>query len=205
MGALQGKFIFNLPHDPKGFVAVVDADYTGATHSAQLKVAQNIHGVAGAHAGCSYMQAITPRWSVGGEGACAVAGPSSSLTVASKYSAPKWTGVAALTRSGAALADQLALSYARVVSPNRVTLGTELVLQAAGEATMAAGAEFNLKQSRVNLSVDGNGKMASVVETQLSPAAKLTFSADMQLSLNEAEPGKARDHFKFGYALQIGQ
>ena len=30
-------------------------------------------------------------------------------------------------------------------------------------------------------------------------------SADMQLGLNEPEPGKARDHFKFGYALQIGQ
>ncbi|KAH8071419.1 hypothetical protein JL721_4397 [Aureococcus anophagefferens] len=40
--------------------------------------------------------------------------------------------------------------------------------------------------------------MASVVETQLSPAAKLTFSADMQLGYNDAEPGKHRDHF--GYA-----
>ena len=205
-GALQGKFIFNLPKDPKGFVAVLDADYGGATHSAQLKVAQNIHGVAGPHCGCAYMQAVTPRWSLGGEGACALAGPSATASFAAKYAGKKWTGVAAATRSGSgAIADQLAFSYARVVSPQRVTLGAELVVQAGGEATYAAGAEFALKQSRVNVAVDGNGKMASVVETQLSPAAKLTFSADMQLGYNDAEPGKHRDHFKFGYALQIGQ
>ncbi|KAH8062086.1 hypothetical protein JL720_13290 [Aureococcus anophagefferens] len=156
-----GKFIFNLPKDPKGFVAVLDADYGGATHSAQLKVAQNIHGVAGPHCGCAYMQAVTPRWSLGGEGACALAGPSAAASRGTR------------ARSGGG-----------------------------GDA---AGAEFALKQSRVNVAVDGNGKMASVVETQLSPAAKLTFSADMQLGYNDAEPGKHRDHFKFGYALQIGQ
>ncbi|KAH8071418.1 hypothetical protein JL721_4396 [Aureococcus anophagefferens] len=111
-GALQGKFIFNLPKDPKGFVAVLDADYGGATHSAQLKVAQNIHGVAGPHCGCAYMQAVTPRWSLGGEGACALAGPSDGV-----------------------VRGELAFSYARVVSPQRVTLGAELVVQAGGEAT----------------------------------------------------------------------
>ncbi|KAH8071241.1 hypothetical protein JL720_11449 [Aureococcus anophagefferens] len=175
-GALQGKFIFNLPKDPKGFVAVLDADYGGAL--AQLKVAQNIHGVAGPHCGCAYMQAVTPRWSLGGEGACALAGPSATASFAAKYAGKKWTGVAAATRSGSgAIADQLAFSYARVVSPQRVTLGAELVVQAGGEATYAAGAEFALKQSRVNVA----------------------------LGYNDAEPGKHRDHFKFGYALQIGQ
>ncbi|KAK7232887.1 mitochondrial protein translocase [Aureococcus anophagefferens] len=168
-GALQGKFIFNLPKDPKGFVA-----------------------------------AVTPRWSLGGEGACALAGPSATASFA-RHAGKKWTGVAAATRSGSgAIADQLAFSYARVVSPQRVTLGAELVVQAGGEAATPLAPSQALKQSRVNVAVDGNGKMASVVETQLSPAAKLTFSADMQLGYNDAEPGKHRDR-KFRYARQIGQ
>ena len=96
------------------------------------------------------------------------------------------------------------MGYARTVSPNRVTLGTELnVAPATGDASFSAGAEFALKQSRVNLAVDGSGRMQSCVEAVLSPAAKLLFSAEMTLGW-AAEPGKPRDSFKFGYGLQIG-
>ena len=204
-GPVQGKFIFNLPRDPKGFVAVCDADYAAPDATAQLKVARNVHGVAGSHLGAAYMQAVTPRLSLGGEGHVAVAGPASTLTAAAKWHGDKWTGVLAATRAAGAAADSFVASYARVVSPNRVSVGAELnAAPAAGDALVTCGAEFNLKQSRICLAVDGNGKMQSLAEATLSPAAKLTFSAEMQLGMAD-EPGKHRDSFKFGYALQIGQ
>ena len=99
----------------------------------------------------------------------------------------------------------MSLGYARTVSPNRVTLGSELTLNAASlEAQAACGAEFALKQSKVGLTVDSAGKMASTIETSLSPAAKLLFSAEMQLGWEQPAQGP-RDQFKFGYGLQIGQ
>mmetsp|Transcript_2454 Transcript_2454/g.9399 ORF Transcript_2454/g.9399 Transcript_2454/m.9399 type:complete len:357 (+) Transcript_2454:42-1112(+) len=227
VGGLQGKLIFNLPADPKGFVAVSDLDYNGATHSAQLKLAQNVHGVAGPHVGVSYFQAITPRLALGGEGACSLgagfaegktsspAGPAT-VVAAARYSAPNYAGILSYaTASGGkggdagngGTPDQLSLLYHRVVSPGRVQLASELAVQpATGEAQMAAGAEFALKQSRVNLALDGQGKCSTTVETTLSPAAKLTFSAEMHVGGGGTDDlGKPRDLYKFGYGLQIGQ
>lgn len=200
---LQGKLIFNLPRDPKGFVAVCDADFNMKTSTAQLKMAQNIHGQPGTHLGVSYLQAVTPRWSFGGEGHCSLGTPSATFVCAGKYSTGKYSGVVTYTKAGDN--DQLSLQYHRTVSPGRVQLGTELALQPfTGESQMATGAEFSLKQSRINLCVESSGKMQSVVETTLSPAAKLTFSAEMHLNSSDGEKGP-RDTYKFGYALQIGQ
>ena len=53
------------------------------------------------------------------------------------------------------------------------------------------------------MAVEGSGKMSSTVEATLSPAAKLLFSAEAALGW-DAEPGKPRDSFKWGYGLQIG-
>jgi len=151
----------------------------------------------------SYLQAITPRFSIGGEGHCSLDAPSATLVAAGKYATSKYSSVVSYTRAGAN--DQLSFQYHRTVSPGRVQLGSELALQPSTlEAQMATGAEFSLKQSRINLAVDGSGKMQSVVETTLSPAAKLTFSAEMHLGAAE-DGGKPRDAYKFGYALQIGQ
>ena len=187
-------------------MGVCDVDYANATAAGQLKLARNIHGVAGTHAGCSYMQAVTRRLALGGEGTLAAAKPAATLTAAAKWAGDKWTGAASWTRSPgpAGSADQVSLGYARVVSPNRVTVGAELqAAPATGDATFAAGAEFALKQSRVGIAVDGGGKLQSTVEAALSPAAKLLFSAEVQLGW-DAQPGKPRDQFKFGYGLQIG-
>ena len=203
-GPLQGKLIFNLPNDPQAFVGICDLDYIGTTSSSQLKVARNIHGVNGTHLGCSYVQAITKRLALGGEGILQAAAPAATFTSALKWTGDKWSGVASWSAGPPAQPGQLALGYARTVSPNRVTLGTELnVAPATGDASFSAGAEFALKQSRVNLAVDGSGRMQSCVEAVLSPAAKLLFSAEMTLGW-AAEPGKPRDSFKFGYGLQIG-
>ena len=208
----QGKLIFNLPNDPKnGIVAVSDVDFNGPTSSAQVKFGHNIHGVAGPHLGVSYFQAITPRFSLGGEGSCGLYSPASATTMvaAGKYSAPKFSSVISYaTNSGQG--DQLSFFYHRTVTPGRVHLGTELAVQPSTlDAQMSAGAEFILKQSKLNLAVDGNGRMSSVVETTLSPAAKLSFSAEMLLGSGSTPGGgddKSKpDSYKFGYGLQIGQ
>ena len=202
-GPVQGKLIFNLPNDPQSFVGICDLDFAGTTSSTQLKLARNIHGVQGTHLGCSYVQAITKWLALGGEGVLQVMQPAANFTSALKWTGDKWSGVASWTMAPAQ-PGQLALGYARTVSPNRVTLGTELnVAPATGDATYSAGAEFALKQSRVNLAIDGTGRMQSCVEAVLSPVAKLLFSAEMTLGW-AAEQGKPRDSFKFGYGLQIG-
>ena len=208
LAGVQGKLIFNLPAESKnGIVAVSDVDYEGPTSSAQIKFGQNIHGVAGPHLGMSYFQSITPRLSMGGEGSWGLESPSTSSTMvaAAKYSTPKYSGLLSYATT-AAQGDQLSFFYHRTVTPGRVLLGTELAVQPSTlEAQMAAGAEFTLKQSKVNLAIDGSGRMHSLVETSLSPAAKLTFSAEMQLGANGQDDKSQRDMYKFGYGLQIGQ
>ncbi|KAJ1459310.1 eukaryotic porin/Tom40 [Pelagophyceae sp. CCMP2097] len=201
----QGKFIFHLPSDPSGgLVAVADVDFNGANANAQLKLAHNVHGQKGALVGASYMQTISNSLAMGGEGSVSLDDPSATVSLAAKYAGLKHSATATLTKSTAPGNDALSLHYHRAVSP-RVQLGTELMLSPQTlEAQVASGAEFSLKSSRVNLSIDGAGKMCSVVETALSPAAKLAFSGEVQFGARD-ETGKHADEFKFGYSLQIGQ
>ena len=158
-------------------MGICDLDYIGTTSSSQLKVARNIHGVNGTHLGCSYVQAITKRLALGGEGILQAAAPAATFT-----SALKWTGDAVGRRVLELRGRRTARPAGAVttVSPNRVTLGTELnVAPATGDASFSAGAEFALKQSRVNLAVDGSGRMQSASRRSCRRPPALLFSAEM--------------------------
>mmetsp|Transcript_14332 Transcript_14332/g.19159 ORF Transcript_14332/g.19159 Transcript_14332/m.19159 type:complete len:322 (+) Transcript_14332:32-997(+) len=208
MGPVQGKLTFYMPNDPKNFVTVADADYNGKNATAQIKIGHNLHGIPGPHAGMSYFQSITPRFALGGEGSCALSPPSPpNLTASAKYHAKTFSSILSYTPPQSGAQDQLSFLYHRIVTPGRVQLASELALQpSTGESQMAAGAEFNLKQSRINLALDGSGKMTSTVETTLSPSARLSFSAEMHLGGGQPdELGRGRDVYKFGYGLHIGQ
>ena len=86
-----------------------------------------------------------------------------------------------------------------VVNPDRVTLGAELQCSPTSlESQVLVGAEFNLTRSKVNVCVDGTGRVQSVLEAKLGMAPgspSLSFAA-------EVDHGK--DTMRFGYGLNIG-
>lgn len=92
----------------------------------------------------------------------------------------------------------LNLYYKRVVTPNRVTLGAELMVVPTLETQLTFGGEFKLQRSKVALAVDGTGKIQSVLETKIGMAP-----GSPTLSLN-AEVDHGKDAMKFGYGLSVG-
>lgn len=92
----------------------------------------------------------------------------------------------------------LNLYYKRIVTPNRVTLGAELMCMPTLESQVIFGAEFMLTRSKVAMTVDGTGKIQSVVETKMgmTPGSPtLNFSAEVD---------HKNDSMKFGYGMNIG-
>jgi len=92
----------------------------------------------------------------------------------------------------------LNLYYKRVVTPNRVTLGAEMMVVPTLESQLTFGAEFKLQRSKVSMTVDGTGKIQSVVEAKMGMGTE-----SPTLSLN-AEVDHAKDSMKFGYGLTVG-
>mmetsp|Transcript_6912 Transcript_6912/g.10426 ORF Transcript_6912/g.10426 Transcript_6912/m.10426 type:complete len:375 (-) Transcript_6912:135-1259(-) len=167
----------------------VETVYSGESFTGGLKLVSA--SSAGVVFNTCYMQAITPKFSAGGD--CNVNLSNSQVTSsgAAKYTTPKWGAVVQVHTGGA-----VTCQYIRKVAPNRVTLGAELEFKPMSmESNVAFGAEFALKQSRVIASIDGTGKISSVLETVLNPAVKLSFCGEIQ---------HATDKYQFGYGLTIG-
>jgi len=198
-----------------------ELDFGGNTWTGNLKYGSMGGGIV---FGCNYFQGITDRLSVGGEGMYVAANQNLLGNYTLKYKMPAKSGteedekvLPKAEEKGASSAPEggeasstttanynsgqgmLSLNYARVVTPGRVTLGAELQCSPFSlESQVLLGAEFNLTRSKINLCVDGAGRMQSVLETKLgmvpgSPA--LNFSA-------EVDHGK--DVMRFGYGLNIG-
>mmetsp|Transcript_15234 Transcript_15234/g.24573 ORF Transcript_15234/g.24573 Transcript_15234/m.24573 type:complete len:96 (+) Transcript_15234:3-290(+) len=93
----------------------------------------------------------------------------------------------------------LSLNYKRAVTPSRVNMVASLECSPVTlESQVTVGAEFNLTRSKMNLCVDGSGRIQSVLEAKLgreqgSPA--LNFAAEL-------DHGKSL--MRFGYGLNIG-
>jgi mitochondrial import receptor subunit TOM40 len=66
------------------------------------------------------------------------------------------------------------------------------------DCTVALGTEFQLTRSKMNVSVDGTGRVKSTLETKLGMAMgspSVSFSADID---------HGKDIMKFGYGLSLG-
>jgi hypothetical protein len=85
--------------------------------------------------------------------------------------------------------------YMRKVNPNRVNLSTEIMMDNEGNNTVAVGAEYQLKQSKISFSVDSTLVIKSTVESNLSPGVQFQLSAEM---------AQAKEHYRFGYGLIMG-
>lgn len=169
--------------------------------------------------GCNYFQAITPRLAMGGEGMYIGANGNLMSSYTAKY---LFTNVKmgkeagnryAIASAASALGEppgylaatynagqgMLSVNYKRAVTPSRVNLATSLECSFATlESQVSLGAEFSLTRSKINLSVDGTGRIQSVLEAKLgrepgSPA--LNFAAELDHGKNV---------MKFGYGLNIG-
>ena len=92
----------------------------------------------------------------------------------------------------------MSLNYKRIVTPGRVTLGAELAANPYTlDSTVMLGAEFQWSRSKLQIAIDGSGKMQSLLESKLG---KEPGQPKLQLS---AELDHAKDEMKFGYGLSM--
>lgn len=89
-------------------------------------------------------------------------------------------------------------NYKRCITPNRLTLGAELQFSPLSlESQLLMGAEYKWQRSKMNLCVDGSGRIQSVVEAKygMAPGSpSILFSAEMD---------HGNDSMKFGYGINI--
>ena len=170
--------------------------------------------------GCNYYQAVTPRLAMGGEGMYIAANGNQMSSYTAKLTFPNVNGDDDASETAAGSAQpagpppeppsylaatynagqgMLSLNYKRSVTPSRVNIGASLECSPMTlESQVLVGAEFNLTRSKMNVCVDGTGRIQSVLEAKLgrdpgSPA--LNFAAELDHGKNV---------MKFGYGLNIG-
>jgi len=208
-GLAMGKIILSVSEDGQSDQLLGDVDLGGETFTANLKYGS---AAGGKMYGVNYLQALTPNLSVGGEGlfieaqkACMAnytASYSGTVTRPSSVTPDVWekgSGDYQAIGTYNAAQQTVGLYYKRVVTPKRVTLGAELQCQAASlESTVVLGAEFQLTRSKMSMTLDGTGKIQSVLETKLGMAPgspSLSFTGEVD---------HGNDSMRFGYGMNIG-
>lgn len=90
------------------------------------------------------------------------------------------------------------INYKQTVAPNRLTLGAELQFSPLSlESQLVMAAEFKWQRSKLNVCIDGGGRMQSVLE------AKLGMSPGVPTLLLSADVDHYNDAMKFGYGINI--
>jgi len=212
-GAAMGKLQVGASSEGANDQLLAELDLGAATWTGNLKYGS----MGGGNVfGCNYFQSVTPRLAMGGEGMYIGANGNLMSSYTAKYLLPGNTGddpsggaaatagppaeppcyLAATYNAGQGM---LSVNYKRAVTPSRVTLVTSLECSPSSlESQATIGAEFSLTRSKMNLCVDGTGRIQSVLETKLgrepgSPA--LNFAAELDHGKNV---------MRFGYGLNIG-
>ena len=85
--------------------------------------------------------------------------------------------------------------YLRRVNPNRVHLSTELVVDEAANSQMTLGADYTLKQSKIQMTIDSTMLIKSHLETTIAPGVAMQLCAEMR---------QDKDIYKFGYGIAMG-
>jgi len=193
-----------------------ELDFGGQTWTGNVKYGSMGGGLM---FGCNYFQGITKRLALGGEGVYVGTNKALMSSYSAKYTFPNLSstptdeeeaqiisskdeekkGSAVVLANYNAAQGLLAINYKRVVTPDRVTLGAELQCSPMTlDSQVVLGAEVNMQKSKINLCVDGTGRIQSVLEAKLGMAPgspTLSFAA-------EVDHGK--DLMRFGYGLNIG-
>lgn len=223
-GLAMGKLQIGVSAEGQNDQLLADLDFGGQTWTGNLKYGSMGGGIV---FGLNYLQSVTPKLAMGGEGMYVAANGSLLSNYMVKYTMAAKSGdddddndklgdsiAKAAEAAGKSIDDKagsstmyanyntgqgmLALNYKRNVTPNRVTLGAELQCSPASlESQVLVGAEFKLQRSKVQLCVDGTGRIQSTLEAKLGIAPgspSLNFSA-------EVDHGK--DVMRFGYGINI--
>ena len=195
---------------------LAEIDFGGQTWTGNLRYGSVAGGLM---YGCNYFQSVTKRLALGGEGVYIGTNKSLLSSYSMKYTFPNLSstpldeervsigsnkddemkGSAVMYANYNAAQGLLSVNYKRVVTPDRVTLGAELQCSPMTlDSQVVLGAEVNLQRSKLNVCVDGSGRIQSVLEAKLGIAPgspTLNFAA-------EVDHGK--DLMRFGYGLNIG-
>mmetsp|Transcript_2848 Transcript_2848/g.4360 ORF Transcript_2848/g.4360 Transcript_2848/m.4360 type:complete len:323 (-) Transcript_2848:115-1083(-) len=156
-------------------------DDTSATQFKYSRGAQDQYSIA-------YMQGVIPNLSIGGCGTYSTKSKSLDAAIGFIYDPAEYTLAAQVDNN-------IRVLYLRKVNPNRVHLCTDLVVDDTGSAQASVGAEFMLKQSKIQLGIDSNFVIKSYLETHLSPNTQLQLCAEtMQLN----------NHYRFGFGILMG-
>jgi len=212
-GLAMGKMQLSLSPEGQTDQCMLDLDFSGLSWTGNVKYGSAAGGVL---YGCNYLQAITPKFCMGGEGMYVSANQNMVTSYVAKYTIPAEGDGVVVPKNlppGAPPPEEpsstfigmfntmqgtLSLNYKRVVTPNRVTLGAELNCNPMTlESDVTLGAEFRWIRSKLQVSVDGNAKMSSLLETSLGKEPgqpKLHLSADLD---------HMKDEMRFGYGLHI--
>jgi mitochondrial import receptor subunit TOM40 len=205
---------------------LAEMDFGGQTWTGNVKYGSMGGGIV---FGCNYYQSILRNCAVGAEGMYIAANQALVSNYLVKFTVPAKTGDEDLKgllsaaapsdpssssgsppNAGGAGTSTFCLSYnaghgaatigyRRVVTPNRVQLGSELQFSPFTlDSKLLLGAEFKLSRSKLSFCVDaGDGRIQSLVEARLgmTPGSPtLNLSAD----LNHWD-----DEMRFGYGLTV--
>ncbi|KAK5137268.1 hypothetical protein LTR08_000238 [Meristemomyces frigidus] len=188
---------------PGGAQLSVEQDYVGDDFTASLKsinpsILEN--GLTGMFIG-SYLQAVTPRFSLGMEGVYQKPGggmgPEAALSYAARYKGDDWIGSLQLLTQGG-----LQGSYWRRLT-DKVETGVDVNLQFAGlsgaammggarkEGTATLGAKYEFSRSIFRAQVDSQGKIGCLLDKSIVPPVRITFAGEMDHAKNSAKLGLA--------------
>lgn len=181
-----------------------DIDYTGDDFSASIK-AFNPSILDGALSGIfigSYLQAITPRLSLGLESVwqrpSASHGPETAMSYVARYAAEDWIASMQLQSTGA-----LQTTFYKKIA-ERVEAGVDCQLTFGGMArgsgggmmggprrdgVTTIGAKYDFRNSTFRAQLNSQGQLSCLLEKRVAPAVTLTFSGDMDHSKNSAKLG----------------
>jgi mitochondrial import receptor subunit TOM40 len=223
-GLATGKLQASVSPDGSNDTLLGELDINAMTWSGNLKYGSMGGGLV---FGMNYYQSITHRLAMGGEGMYVAANGNMMSSYTVKYEMPASSGeeedenvdaISAAAKSVGGDGNEnlssrpsswflaqlnpaqgmLNLYYKRIVTPNRVTLGAEMMMVPTLESEVTFGAEFKLARSKVKLACNGTGKIQSILETKLGMSPQ-----SPTLSLN-AEVDHGKDSMKFGYGLSVG-
>jgi mitochondrial import receptor subunit TOM40 len=181
----------------QGNMVSLENDYTGADFTASLKAINPSildGGLTGMVMG-SYLQAVTPRLSLGVDTfwnrPAMSYGPDLNVSYAARYRAPDWAASAQFLAGGG-----IEASYWKRLS-EKVETGVQLNLQFAGigpmgppkkEGTVTIGAKYDFRASSFRAQIDNQGKVGCLLEKIVAPPIRVTFSGEIDHKQVCSEP-----------------
>jgi mitochondrial import receptor subunit TOM40 len=200
---------------------MAELDFGGSTWTGNIKYGSMGGGLV---YGCNFFQTIHPNVAAGGEGMYIAANGNlmSSYTMKVHWNAgkkemvdellvptspaPMPPGLPPSEEAGHSVlcvnynAGQMVatVNYKRCVAPNRLVLGADLQFNPLSlESQLVLGAEYKWQRSKLNLCVDGAGRLQSLLE------AKYGMAPGSPSLLLSAEMDHYSDVMKFGYGINI--